>query len=206
MLVLTGTTGNLGGGVLQNILEKKLISPSELIISAYNTAAVPASAKAAGIEIRHGNYEKPETLISSFAGADTLFLVSYPSVGEERFKHHKAAIDAAKAGGISHVIYTSLTFGGESGEETIAGVMQAHVKTVKYLKATGLEYTIIREAAYAELWNIFAGFVQLDDSKTDIDIVVPADGATTWASRDELGEATAIIVAKKVRTCTCLSS
>lgn len=204
MLVLTGTTGNIGGGVLKNILEKNLISPSELIISAYNTATVPASAKAAGIEIRHGNYEKPETLLSSFAGADTLFLVSYPSVGEERFAYHKAAIDAAKAAGISHILYTSLTFGGESGEESIAGVMKAHVNTVKYLKASGLEYTIIREATYAEIWNIFAGFVQLDDGKSDIEIVVPGHGPNTWASRDELAEATAIIVGKKVRTRTYL--
>ncbi|CAM0134789.1 hypothetical protein VKS41_000656 [Umbelopsis sp. WA50703] len=197
MLVLTGTSGQLGGGVLQTILEKNLIRPSELIISAYNTEAVPANAKAAGIEVRHGNYEKPETLASSFKGADTLFLVSYPSVGEERYVHHKAAIDAAIAAGITHIIYTSLTFGGKSGEESIAGVMQAHINTVKYLKSTGLHYTIVREGIYAEIWNIFAGFVQLDDSKDDIDIVVPGVGEMIWASRDELGEATAIIVANK---------
>jgi NAD(P)H dehydrogenase (quinone) len=198
MLVLTGTSGQLGGGVLQTILEKNLIRPSELIISAYNTEAVPANAKAAGIEVRHGNYEKPETLASSFKGADTLFLVSYPSVSEERYVHHKAAIDAAIAAGIKHIIYTSLTFGGKSGEESIAGVMQAHINTVKYLKSTGLHHTIVREGIYAEIWNLFAGFVQLDDSKDDIDIVVPGVGEMTWASRDELGEATAIIVANKV--------
>jgi uncharacterized protein YbjT (DUF2867 family) len=82
--------------------------------------------------------------------------------------------------------------------------MKAHVKTVKYLKASGLEYTIIREATYAEIWNIFAGFVQLDGGKSDIEIVVPGHGANTWASRDELAEATAIIVGKKVRHRTYL--
>lgn len=198
MFVLTGTTGNLGGGVLKHILEKKLIPASDLIISAYNTDSVPSIAKEAGIQIRHGNYEKAETLLSSFKGGDTLFLVSYPSISEERFVHHKAAIDAAKEAGISHIIYTSLTYGGPTGEDTVAGVMKAHVNTVKYLKASGLVYTIIREASYAEIWSISAGFVQLDDSKKDIDIVVPGDGGNTWASRDELAEATAIIVANKV--------
>ncbi|KAI8582365.1 hypothetical protein K450DRAFT_206476 [Umbelopsis ramanniana AG] len=197
MLVLTGTSGNLGGGVLKNIVEKELIPTSEVMISAYNTDAVPAIAKKAGIEVRHGNYEKPETLVSSFTGADTLFLVSYPSVSEERFVYHKAAIDAAKQAGVSHVIYTSLTYGGPTGEDTIAGVMKAHVNTVKYLKASGLTYTIVREASYAEIWSISAGFLQLDDSNKEFDIVVPGNGGNTWASRDELAEATAIIVANK---------
>jgi NAD(P)H dehydrogenase (quinone) len=198
MLVLTGTTGSLGGGVLKNILEKELMPTSDLMISAYNTDAVPAIAKKAGIQVRHGNYEIPETLVSSFRDADTLFLVSYPSVSEERFVYHKAAIDAAKQAGVSHVIYTSLTYGGPTGEDTIAGVMKAHVNTVKYLKASGLTYTIVREASYAEIWSISAGFLQLDDSNKDLDIVVPGNGGNTWASRDELAEATSIIVANKV--------
>lgn len=195
MLVLTGTSGRLGGGVLQNILQKGLMPPSELVISAFNVDGVPAAAKDAGIIIQHGDYTKPETLLHAFRGADALFLVTYPSVGEERFEHHKAAIDAAKASGIRHVIYTSLSFGGITGEESIAGVMQAHVRSVKYLKASGLIYTIVREASYADIWNIFCGFVQLDASHDDVDFVVPGDGASTWADRDELAEATASIVA-----------
>jgi uncharacterized protein YbjT (DUF2867 family) len=199
MMVLTGTSGRLGGSVLRNILEKKLISTSELIISAYNIDKVPAEAKAAGIPVRHGDYTKPETLASSFRGADTLFLVTFPSVGEERFSVHKAAIDAAKEAGIKHVIYTSLSFGGPTGLETVAGVMKAHVKSVKYLMASGLGYTIVRVATYAEIWNAFTGLLQLKEGQEDIDVVIPGDGPNTWAARDELGEATAVVVANWVR-------
>jgi len=204
MLVLTGTSGRLGGGVLQNILQKGLITPSELVISAFNVDGVPAVAKDSGIIIQHGDYTKPETLLHAFRGADALFLVTYPSVGEERFEHHKAAIDAAKTSGIRHVIYTSLSFGGITGEESIAGVMQAHVRSVKYLKASGLIYTIVREATYADIWNIFCGFVQLDASRDDVNFVVPGDGASTWADRDELAEATASIVANWVSSIVLL--
>lgn len=72
-------------------------------------------ARAAGIEIRLGDMTKPSSLISSYRGASALFLVSYPSIGEERFKYHKIAIDAAKEAGIKHVLYMSLTWGGEKG-------------------------------------------------------------------------------------------
>jgi uncharacterized protein YbjT (DUF2867 family) len=198
MLVLTGTTGKIGGGVLQNVLKKNLMPASELIISSSNPNAVPSIAKEAGIEVRLGNYLKPETLVSSFKGADTLFLVSFPSINEERFEYHKAAIDAAVKAGVSHIIYTSLTYGGPTGEDTIASVMKAHVNTVKYLKATGLTYTIIRIDSYVEIWSVTAGFLQLDDSKDDINIIVPGNGGHTWASRDELAEAASYIVANKV--------
>lgn len=123
--------------VLDTILDKKLLPPSSFRISS-SSNTISARAKEAGIEVRYGDMTKPETLLQSFADAEALFLVSYPSVGEERYSLHRNAIDAAKAAGVQHVIYTSLTFGGPTGDQTIAGVMKAHVETVRYLKASGL--------------------------------------------------------------------
>lgn len=140
---------------------------------------------------------KPETLVDSYAEADALFLVSYPSVGEERFKYHKVAIDAAKEAGVKHILYTSLTWGGPSGESSVADVFKAHLKTMNYLKASGLDWTIIREPTYAHLWNNFAGFLQLDTAG-DFEVVVSNEDPTHFANRKELGEATAKIVANWV--------
>lgn len=126
-----------------------------------------------------------------------MFLVSYPSVGEERFHLHRNAIDAAKEVGVQHVLYTSLSFGGPSGERSVAGVMQAHIKTVEYLKASGLKWTILRFPTYLHLWNNFAGFLDLN-SKGDTEVVFPDDGPNTWANREELGEATGKLLARWV--------
>jgi len=95
MLVLTGTSGGLGSVVLSTILEQDLIPAKALRISSYSLKSVPQVAKDAGIEIRLGNMYDPPTLEHAYAGADVLFLVSYPSVGPERFQLHKNAIDAA---------------------------------------------------------------------------------------------------------------
>lgn len=198
MIVLTGPSGNLGGGVLRHILSKKLISPSSLIVSSYNTSSVPAEAQAAGLEVRHGDYTKPETLAAAFKDASVLFLVTYPSPSAERFEHHKAAIDAAKRAGISHVIYTSLAYGGTTGLKSVAGVMEAHINSVNYLMASGLKYTIIREGIYSESWSLYHGLVQIDKGEGDINIVLPGEGKIAWAKRDELCEATAIIIANHV--------
>ena len=121
MIVLTGTTGNLGSRVLTSLLQSKLLDPSELIVSSSNADKVPAIAKDHGVNVRHGDFENPESLQAAFEGADALFLVSYPSPSIERWLLHKNAIDAAKQAGIKTVIYASLMFGGETGMQSVAG-------------------------------------------------------------------------------------
>ncbi|KAK8912045.1 hypothetical protein H634G_10771 [Metarhizium anisopliae BRIP 53293] len=197
MFVLTGSTGGIGSVVLQTILDKNLIPVSQLRISSYNTSGIAPSIINTGIQIRKGNLYEPSTLRDSYDGADVLFLVSFPSMGEERFTLHRNAIDAAKAVGVQHVIYTSLSFcGGAEGNTSVAQVAQAHLKTEAYIKRSGLTYTILRMASYAHLWNNYAGFLDLSsDPKKTLEAVLPNDGVEHWASRADLGEATAHVVA-----------
>ena len=153
-VVLTGTTGGLGREVLKHILP--LIPHGDMIITSPSPARVRAEWPnlPADIEVREGDYTRANTLFSAFAGAETLFLISYPSIAHaERVNAHVAAIDAAKAAGIKRIVYTSLAFGGDSK----AAVMRAHLDTEAYLKASGVEYTIIREGIYAESFPLYLG-------------------------------------------------
>lgn len=167
-----------------------------------------------GIEIRKGNLYEPSTLEKSYSGADVLFLVSFPSMGEERFTLHRNAIDAAKAVGVRHIIYTSLSFcGGAEGTSSVAQVAQAHLKTEAYLKASGLTYTILRMACYAHMWNNYVGFLNLSgDPEATLEAVMPNDGLEHWANRVELGEGAAYVIANWVRAlsnellCRCLQN
>lgn len=178
-------------------MAQKLLRPDEFRLSSSNGQTKSKKAIEAGVEVRRGDFKDPATFAHAFEGAEALFLVSYPSVGEERFKYHRGAIDAAKAAGVKHVLYTSLTFGGVTGESSVAGVKQAHIQTVRYLKASGLKWTILRYPTYNHLWNNFAGFLQLE-AKGDAEVVMPDDGPNHWASRDDLGEATAHVLANWV--------
>ena len=199
MLVLTGTSGNLGSRVLDSLLRQELIPPSQLIISSSNPSKVSSAAKDAGVEVRQGDFTSPESLSSSFKGADALFLVSYPSPSVDRWLHHKAAIDAAKDAGVKTIIYASLMFGGKTGMESVAGVQQAHIKTIEYLSKSGLQYVMIREGIYAESWWLYAGFQSQTFKKGDtgeINFVIPNDGPVSWVTWDDLGEATASILQK----------
>ena len=96
----SGSTGGIGRAVIQTLLSEKLIPVTQLRISSYNTAAIPITVRDTGIEIRKGNMYEISTLVESYASADTLFLVSFPSMGEERYVLHRNAIDAAKTAGV----------------------------------------------------------------------------------------------------------
>ena len=81
-----------------NGLAMPLVPPSELILSVYNPDK--ASEVPDGVQVRRGDYADPASLESTFQGADTLFLVSYPSIAHSlRVERHTAAIDAAKRAG-----------------------------------------------------------------------------------------------------------
>ncbi|KLO20093.1 NAD(P)-binding protein [Schizopora paradoxa] len=191
-IVLTGSTGGLGSSVLKHI--QSLIDPSRLIISLYNPSKAPNVPE--GVEVRKGDYSDASSLEDAFKGAQILLLVSYPSIAHElRVKNHINAIDAAKRAGITHIFYTSLAFAGPpTSSESVAAVMRAHIDTEAYLKDSGLNFTIIREGIYSESYPLYLGFFDPTSSSTEVTIPDDGDGGIAWASRDELGEATAKLI------------
>jgi len=185
--VLTGTTGNLGSQVLKALL--KLVPPSEIIVSLYNTSSEAAThLQSLGVIIRHGDYKNPDSLKQAFSGGKKLLLVSSPSIQDlERFNQHRTAIDAAIAVGIQHIYYTSLAFSSDS----VTAVMKAHLRTEAYLKDSGVNYTSIREGIYSESVHMYLGFFDPTFPDEETVIKVPVDGKIAWVSRPDLGAGTA---------------
>lgn len=85
--------------------------------------------------------------------------------------------------------YTSLMFGSDSQ----AAVMQAHLDTERYLKESGLTYTIIREGIYSESWPLYFGY--WNPSRGSEVRIPDGDGGIAWVCRDDLGEGTAKLIA-----------
>ncbi|KAH8597653.1 hypothetical protein B0O99DRAFT_660570 [Bisporella sp. PMI_857] len=201
MLALTGTTGKIGGAVLDAILKENLLPPSELVLC---TSSNPSDArwedlKSRGAQVRQSNYDDPESMTTAFAGCSKLFLVSTPRIqmdfndapnGEGREKHHIAAINAARSAGVSHIYYTSLAFEPNS----LSGVMRAHLRTEAFLHSlTDIKYTTIREGLYNESWPLYLGYYDLKNDDRD-EILLAGDGEISWTSIAELGLGTALVI------------
>jgi len=188
-IILTGSTGRIGSLVLKYLLT--LVPASKIILSVYNPAGVSEDVKKSGVEIRGGDYTKPETLEEAFKGGEKLFLVSVPSPqNQERVEKHKLAIDAAKKAGVKHIYYTSLAF----TDNASASIFLAHHTTEEYLKASGVTYTIIREGLYSEYWPLYLGF--FNPYVDDHIVLTHDDGPVAFTAVEDLGEATAKILAE----------
>jgi uncharacterized protein YbjT (DUF2867 family) len=121
-----------------------------------------------------------------------VFIISHPDAGVQRVEYHKNAIEMAKTSGIKTVIYSSMMLSGETGMDSVIGIQQGHLHTMKYLINSGLEYIIIRQGIYAQAWVNYAG---IRSTGNPMEWVIPNDGAIAWADLDELGEGNALILA-----------
>lgn len=113
-------------------------------------------------------------------------------------KVHRRAIDAAIKSGVKHIFYSSLAFAGNSGDHSVAHVMGAHLATEKYLAEQGdsISWTAIREGIYSESFPIYTAW--FDPQNPADEITIPHSGSkpgVAWVKRDELGEATAKLIA-----------
>lgn len=182
MIAVTGATGHLGSGVLENLLRR--IPASQLIASVRNPSDAGAIA-ARGIEVREGDYDKPESLERSFKGAEQLLLISSSGIEyEKRLEQHRRVIDAAGKAGVGHIYYTSLL----PGPDSVAYVMKAHLETEAYLKSCGLTYTIVKNGVYIEAHAQYLGPEKFGG------VAIPADGPISWVSRADLAEGIARIL------------
>src|ERR1700745_3953117 len=144
-VIVTGASGQLGRLAAEQLLGR--LSPEELILVTRPPHALADLAER-GVEVRHGDFDEPASLAEAFAGGDRMLLISTMAVGH-RVEQHQNALEAAAAAGVRHVAYTSTTnpvVGHPCGE-----VVEDHRLTEELLHGDGLAWTVLRNAAYAEL-------------------------------------------------------
>jgi NAD(P)H dehydrogenase (quinone) len=139
---VTGATGKLGRLVLDELLRQA--NPGDIVALARDPAALSDYALK-GIDVRAADYDDPATLEAAFQGVDRVLLISGNAVGQ-RERQHGAAIDAAKAAGVSYLAYTSI-LNAQASKLALAG---EHAATEKLLEASGLNHDVLRMPWYSE--------------------------------------------------------
>ena len=138
-IAITGATGQLGRLVTSQL--QALQTSHELVALVRS----PTKAASLGVTTREADYSRPETLAAAMAGVDTLLLISSSEVGQ-RTVQHRNAIDAAKAAGVKHLVYTSLLHADRSPLSLAA----VHLDTEAAIKASGIPHTLLRNGWYTE--------------------------------------------------------
>jgi NAD(P)H dehydrogenase (quinone) len=188
MLLVSGGNGNLARAAIANLL--RMTDAGNILVTTRDPGSAHARELAArGVTVRHGDFDAPETLGPAFAGASRALLISTYADNSERLRQNLAALEAAKAAGVRHVLYTSFL---AAGPDAIAEHSQrVHWPTEQAIAASGLGYTILRHALYAEF---LVG--DLDDTlATGVLRRCGGSAACTYVARDDLGLSAATVLA-----------
>lgn len=149
-IVITGASGQYGRSATDRLIAQGRAADLILIT---RTPAKLAGREREGCTVRYGDFDKPETLVAAVQGADRMLLISGTRVGA-RVVQHKAAIDAAASAGVGHLIYTSF-IGIHPGNPAL--VTRDHAQTEDLIRASGCNWTMLRDAHYADAMILNAG-------------------------------------------------
>src|SRR5690606_37280865 len=131
---------NLGRLVIDALVTK--VSPQD-VAALVRSPEKAADIAARGIEVRHCDYDRPETLAAALQGIEKLLLISGSEVGK-RVPQHRAVIDAAKLAGVKLIAYTSIL----RADESPLMLAREHRETEQALRESGVPFVLLRNGWY----------------------------------------------------------
>jgi NAD(P)H dehydrogenase (quinone) len=182
-IAVTGATGQLGRLVVEALIARGA-TPGEIVAVVRDTAKA-GGLLALGVQVREGDYDRPETLPSAFAGVDRLLLISGSAVGQ-RIPQHTAVIETAKQAGVGFLAYTSIL----RADTSPVGLAPEHLATEELIKSSGIPYAFLRNGWYIE--NYAGSF---GPAITQGALYGSAgDGRIAAATRADFAEAAAVVL------------
>ncbi|MDR4947857.1 SDR family oxidoreductase [Neobacillus cucumis] len=182
-ILVTGATGNLGSKVVDSLL--KVIPASDLAVSVRNPEKAEGL-RARGVDVRQGDFDRPETLEHAFKGIYRLLIISADGDNETRIRQHTDAVKAAERAGVKFIAYTSL------GNATESKNLMAppHVATEAAIIETGIPYSFLRNNWYLEneigsIQGAIAGAPWVTSA---------GEGKVGWALRQDYADAAAAVL------------
>ncbi|MEV4244543.1 NAD(P)H-binding protein [Streptosporangium canum] len=135
MILVTGATGNIGRELARE-LDTKNATFRLLVRDPARTAALPKRAERAV-----GDLGEPSTLTPAFDGVDKLFLLTQ-GIGTD---YTAAAVAAAKAAGVSHIVHLSST---NVLGDPMPAMGRWHHEREEIIRASGIPVTFLRPGGF----------------------------------------------------------
>ncbi|MGA1836838.1 NmrA family NAD(P)-binding protein [Herbiconiux sp. 11R-BC] len=186
-IAVTGATGGVGGRVARlfgaaGVRQRLIVRDASRVpviphAEAQDESRGEAGASAA-VEVAVATYSDGEAARRALDGVKVLFMVS-AAENADRLAEHRAFIDAARASGVEHVVYTSF-FG--AAPDAVFTLARDHFVTENLIRDAGLGFTFLRDNLYTDFLPMLAG--------EDGVIRGPAgDGRAATVTRDDVAEA-----------------
>ncbi|MBB3525038.1 MULTISPECIES: SDR family oxidoreductase [Rhizobium] len=144
-ILVTGAAGQLGQRIIHHLIETYKVAPGQIIAATRNPEKLAELANR-GVITRKADFDDAAGLEKAFAGVDRLLIISTDALDTpgKRLAQHKAAVAAAAKAGVKHIAYTSMP----APDDSLVTFAPDHLGSENAIKASGLAYTIIRDAWY----------------------------------------------------------
>ena len=167
MILIVGASGHLGGAVAQRLL----VQGKPLRVMTRNPPKV-AYLEQQGAEVVIGDLRNPLSLQVACQGVDQVLAAAHALNGKGDNNPHtvddlgnRHLIDAAKAAGVKHFIFVSVR--GARPQSPVA-FFRIKYAIEEYLRASGLNFTILRPTAFMDLWGQMMGLSVLKQGRAII--------------------------------------
>lgn len=182
-MLVTGATGKLGTKVVETLL--KTVPADQLAVSVRNPEKAEGL-RARGVDVRQGDFDRPETLDTAFAGIDRLLIISADGDNETRIRQHTNAVAAAERAGIKFIAYTSIA----NAKESKNFLALTHQATEEAILKTGIPYSFLRNNWYLEneissIQGVLAGAPWVTSA---------GNGKVGWALQQDYAEAATAVL------------
>ncbi len=147
MILLTGLSSSTGLRVA-----KKLLKSGHSFNALVKDTAKSADLKSKKVNLVKGSLDNSESLQKAMEGIENALLIS--PVSENQYKIEKNFIDSAKKAGVKHLVKFS-AIGADPDSPSL--ILRNHGQSEKYLKKSGLRYTIIRPNIFMQNFVDFYG-------------------------------------------------
>jgi NAD(P)H dehydrogenase (quinone) len=145
-IVVTGSTGNLGGGVARRLAH----AGAGQLLLVRDPARAPELPLAT---VARAGFTDAAAITDAIEPGDTVLMVS-ASETLDRVAQHAAFVDAVAAGGAGHLVYISFYGAAPNATFTLA---RDHWATEQHIRASGLRFTFLRDNLYADFFPLMTG-------------------------------------------------
>jgi NAD(P)H dehydrogenase (quinone) len=194
MMAVTGATGELGGRVAARLARLGL--SQRLIVRDSDRAPHLPGAEIA----QASSYSDSAAMVCALKGIEKVFLVSArdrfgiahicakshrPFPFYDRLQEHIAAVDAAMAVGVKHIVYLSML---NAAPDATFILSRDHFSTEEYIRASGVPFTFLRISLYTDN-------VPQNVSSDDVIRAPAGEGRASWVTRDDIADvAVAVLI------------
>lgn len=156
IILVTGATGNQGGAVARQLLQRGKFKVRAMVRDQNKPAA--QALQQAGAELVQADFNDRTSLDRALQGVYGVFsMQDFREGAEVEIRHGRAIADAAKAANIEHLVYSSV---GSAERNTGIPHFDSKFQVEEHIRSIELPYTILRPVFFFYNYNSMRSMVE----------------------------------------------